>query len=280
MPEEDIGELHVIMFEHVFLFAGRPKARCLYVNPEWLLDSDIERIEAGEVDVLLAKSRDAERRLGARFPALSVVYTGFASPRLGHEEIQPDYGLVLHARGNASQKGTSAVLKAYGSDRAGRLPDCLCTMRTFDPAVPDFVSRIRGNCLVIFRDIGQQGFDKIARKRGIHLCPSEREGFGHYIFGPMSSGAIVLTTNAPPMNEIVSPESGFLLEAEIIDRGLYVEARVSPLVIRDALLALSEASAEAKALMSKAAIERGRDLAEDFRQRFEIFVALLACLPA
>ena len=82
------------------------------------------------------------------------------------------------------------------------------------------------------------------------------------------------------MNEIVSPESGFLLEAEIIDRGLYVEARVSPLVIRDALLALSEASAEAKALMSKAAIERGRDLAEDFRQRFEIFVALLACLPA
>jgi glycosyltransferase involved in cell wall biosynthesis len=43
-----------------------------------------------------------------------------------------------------------------------------------------------------------------------HLCPSETEGFGHHLVEGMSVGAIVLATDAPPMNEMVTPERGFL----------------------------------------------------------------------
>src|SRR5690606_8759978 len=46
-----------------------------------------------------------------------------------------------------------------------------------------------------------------------HLCPSETEGFGHHLVEGMSVGAIVLATDAPPMNELVTPERGVLAAA-------------------------------------------------------------------
>lgn len=37
----------------------------------------------------------------------------------------------------------------------------------------------------------------------VHVCPSSREGFGHYINEARSVGALVVTIAAGPMNELV-----------------------------------------------------------------------------
>eukprot|EP00877_Chromochloris_zofingiensis_P003770 jgi/Chrzof1/13394/Cz07g31120.t1 len=39
---------------------------------------------------------------------------------------------------------------------------------------------------------------------GLQICVSEREGFGHYLNEARAAGAVVITTDHPPMNELIS----------------------------------------------------------------------------
>jgi hypothetical protein len=39
----------------------------------------------------------------------------------------------------------------------------------------------------------------------IHVCASEREGFGHYINEGRAAGAFIISTDHPPMSELVTP---------------------------------------------------------------------------
>jgi glycosyltransferase involved in cell wall biosynthesis len=38
---------------------------------------------------------------------------------------------------------------------------------------------------------------------GVHVCPSEREGYGLYISEARAAGALVIAPDHPPMNELV-----------------------------------------------------------------------------
>jgi glycosyltransferase involved in cell wall biosynthesis len=43
------------------------------------------------------------------------------------------------------------------------------------------------------------------------VIPSQAEGYGHVIGEAMSCGAVVVTTDAPPMNELVTSDRGVLI---------------------------------------------------------------------
>jgi glycosyltransferase involved in cell wall biosynthesis len=89
-----------------------------------------------------------------------------------------------------------------------------------------------------------------------HLCPSETEGFGHYLMEAMSVGAVTLATAAEPMSELVSEKRGLLMPvARSRQRGLvayhYVDAAGIEATVERALALpmarLAELSSQARA---------------------------------
>ncbi len=116
----------------------------------------------------------------------------------------------LHLSGQSAVKGTEAVVEAwsrhpewpeltvvrrarrYGGEEAPPLPP-LPNVRYETDYVPDEQLRqLQNDC-------------------EIHVIPSQAEGYGHVIGEAMSCGAVVVTTDAPPMNELVTLDRGVLI---------------------------------------------------------------------
>ncbi|ORY41679.1 hypothetical protein BCR33DRAFT_718818, partial [Rhizoclosmatium globosum] len=67
----------------------------------------------------------------------------------------------------------------------------------------------------IFNRLPIDELRKLQFESGVHICPSQAEGYGHYINEARSLSALVVTTNYPPMNEFVTDgESGILIDYE------------------------------------------------------------------
>lgn len=163
----------------------------LLPNPEWYVQ-DFDTLKS--MDLILCKTKEAKRifqELGGR-----TYFLGFTSEDCFQPDVEKDYNRFLHVGGNSAQKGTKRVLKIWQKDK--QLP--LLTLIKYP--LGDLSEQ--SNLVLIPYRISKKCLDYLQNRCGIHLCPSETEGFGHYMMEAMSAGAVVITTNAPPMNEFVT----------------------------------------------------------------------------
>ncbi len=63
------------------------------------------------------------------------------------------------------------------------------------------------------------------------MCPSSTEGYGHYINEGRSVGGIIITLDAPPMNELVSSDNGILIPPRSIVNSRYVTGPSIPFLL-------------------------------------------------
>jgi glycosyltransferase involved in cell wall biosynthesis len=70
-----------------------------------------------------------------------------------------------------------------------------------------------GNVIYVDEFLFEADYHAFANTFRFHLYATETEGFGHSIYESMRSGAIVLLTDAPPMNEVVTDKSVVLIPA-------------------------------------------------------------------
>jgi glycosyltransferase involved in cell wall biosynthesis len=70
------------------------------------------------------------------------------------------------------------------------------------------------NVEAIRKPLSNEEVLRLQNEHVFHLCCSEAEGFGHYIMEAMSCRAVPFTSDAPPMNELVQPDRGFLVACE------------------------------------------------------------------
>jgi glycosyltransferase involved in cell wall biosynthesis len=154
------------------------------------------------IDLVLAKTRLTERIF--RELGCPTEFTSFTSPDHLDEKIPRDYTKFYHSC-SSPYKGTRRLLDVWRKH-----PEWPELVTVLNPTITkDFEGP---NIHAILKRLPGEEIIRLQNSIGFHICSSEAEGFGHFIMEAMSCGAVTLTTNGPPMNELVQPSRGVLLD--------------------------------------------------------------------
>ncbi|RLN59316.1 hypothetical protein BBP00_00006558 [Phytophthora kernoviae] len=179
-----------------------PKSKPLYLMPNIEM-YELKAEHYWGVDVVLCKTAICARRVR--------LWT-----RLGDDSVKAkNWSDVqfIHAVGTSVQKGTKPVLNCW----LGR-PD-------FPPLhVYMHEDVYNGNLKAHYEDkirdtqvhmhVGRASADEFGQmiaEAAFFMCTSLQEGYGHYINQARASGAVIVTTDLPPMNEFLTSRSGILI---------------------------------------------------------------------
>lgn len=163
--------------------------RWLIPNPEWLeADLDLAPFEK-----VLAKTREGERLLAARHPA--VEWIGWTTQDFGPAEPGAP-GVFLHVAGGSLVKGTAAVVEAWRS-----APPSARLVIVGEQRALGRRRRLPRNATLMTR-ISDEAIADLYRRAAWLVEPSQVEGFGHVFREAQSAGCGVITTDAAPMNEL------------------------------------------------------------------------------
>lgn len=184
----------------------------LIPNHEWFRRWQLRYLRS--MDEVWVKTHVAERPfadLGCR-----VRYLGWTSLDKGLSNANCSAPLTaLHIAGRSGAKGTEALLDAWGEHPRWPLLRVLRREHGYDGRpIPWRARSPAANVQIITDRVEENALAGLQHESAIHLCPSEVEGFGHIIHEAMSVGALVITTDAPPMNEMITPETGLLVAAD------------------------------------------------------------------
>jgi len=228
------------------IFLERVYKRCLPLaernvlipNPEWF--SAKWECLLPRFDRVLCKTAHAETLF--RDMGCDTRRVGFTSRDLLDVDV-PRERAFFHLAGRSVAKGTRAVIEAW--ERHPEWPRLTVLQHPKMVATPSRAP----NVAHIVDYVDAHALRRMQNSHLFHLCPSETEGFGHYLAEAMGVGAVVLTTDGPPMNELVTSATGILIPAaDRIRRGLVDHFMVDVAGIESAVaaaLALDDSSCQA-----------------------------------
>lgn len=176
------------------------RVNCLMPHQEWL--SDASRALLPRIDVVLCKTHFAETVFNAL--GMRTMFTGFTTLDRFDPTVAKDFAACLHLAGSSLQKGSMSVNRVW-RDNPSFPP---LEMFWYEPTAQPIPAP---NVHIHREFVPEETVSQTENHCGIHLCPSEAEGFGHYLVEAMSCGAVVVTTDAPPMNELVQEGRGILV---------------------------------------------------------------------
>lgn len=175
-----------------------------FPNPEWFWF----RRELRGIDIVLAKTRDCEKIFRAM--GSTVIYTSFTSLDVRNSKI-PRENTCLHLAGQSETKGTGQVYACWNYH-----PDLPKLYFLKSKKFDQYTAKIH-NLHPIFGRLKEEEIRAFQNRCQFHICPSQYEGFGHYIWEAKSCGGIVVTTDGEPMNDFVKDGvDGYL--AKVISR--------------------------------------------------------------
>lgn len=155
-----------------------------------------------KIDAVFTKSRHAQEIFSKHHGR--VIFTGFTSENIFEDSVARKSGSFLHLAGKSSLKGTEAVLQLW--ERHPEWPPL-----TLVQSANKGSKHTPNNVLRLSHYLTKEELRRIMNEHEVHLCPSLSEGWGHYIAEALSCGNCVVTTDAAPMNELVTKSRGILV---------------------------------------------------------------------
>ncbi|MGV8939476.1 MAG: glycosyltransferase family 1 protein [Allorhizobium sp.] len=155
------------------------------------------------VDLVLAKTHHAAEIFRAN--GIAAEYLGFTSQDRRDLSVERNWNRFVHLAGGSTLKGTEDILALWHKHPEWPQLTLVQKQHLAPRTVP-------ANVTLISEFLGDGALRQIQNEHGIHLCPSRAEGWGHHLVEGMSVGALVIATNAAPMNEHVGPDSAILVE--------------------------------------------------------------------
>jgi len=237
----------------------------LLPHPEWFDPRD--RAPLAAIDRVFALTHHAVpifENLGKR-----VDYVGFTSEDRRDASV-PRERAFFHLAGRSPNKGTEPLLALWRKHPEWPTLTVVQNPRAAKPGTP--AANIRH--LIDYLDDAQ--LKRLQNAHRFHLCPSETEGFGHYLVEAMGIGAVTLTLDAPPMHEMITPERGLRIATSrsgtqnLATTYFYDDAAMTDAIER--ALALSDAQADALGAAARDWFECND---RDFRRRIDAAVEAL-----
>lgn len=154
-------------------------------------------------DRVFCKTHHAKSLFSSHAPTY---YTSFTSQDRFLPDVKKEMSFI-HTAGKSRLKNTRAVIDAWNEHP--EWPN----LHLYN-AFGDLSALITGSNIFYVGEYVTDSYLRAAQNRSLfHIMPSAAEGFGHVLWEALSTGAILITTDAPPMREIPTP---FLCSA---DRG-------------------------------------------------------------
>lgn len=204
-----------IFVESVFPeYLALARVNWLLANPEWFRETNEKYLS--RLTCLLCKTPSGVSDLEGL--GVGLKYLGFSSPDRQLAGLDRDGPIqCLHVAGASALKGTEAVVDAWR--RHPEWPDLTVVRRARRyggeeaPPLPSLPN--------VRYEAGYLSNDQLRALQNasvVHVQPSQAEGYGHVIGEAMSCGSVVVTTDAPPMNELVTPDRGVLVRVDRAER--------------------------------------------------------------
>lgn len=176
------------------------KQQWLIPNQEWFAPWDNDGIMP-KIDKILCKTQDAVRIFSEMYGAARCRHIGFESQDLFDSAV-PRKRTFLHLAGQSRYKNSQAVAYAFAKYFDDPTDKDVHKELVFVGAYPEEVQFAMGHKNV--RYINRATPEELKRLMNeclFHIIPSGAEGWGHAIHEGLGVGAVVITTNFPPMNE-------------------------------------------------------------------------------
>jgi glycosyltransferase involved in cell wall biosynthesis len=194
-------QIHLESLSLNYLAAAR--VNWLLPNQEWMRTQHLSFLPY--IDRVLCKTEHAQRLFEPLHE--QAIFSGFSSrlaaqrPLFSHDPER--YRRFLHVAGKNRKKGTRALVEAWRRQPGWPRLELVADSQLDIGPIPDNVR--------LWHNVSDARLHELRSECGIVIAPSEVEGFGHVLLEGMLYDAVVVTTDAPPMNELILKEHGVLL---------------------------------------------------------------------